>query len=71
MKILTWILVVFSGLAILGLLTSSTNDENYFWGLVYAGLVIAQGVMVLNHLKEEKEKELRAMRQDEFNRGIK
>ena len=55
MKILTWFLVIFSGLGVLGLLFATEPDTTSLWGLVYGGLVIAQGVMVLMHLnKEEK-----------------
>lgn len=51
MKVLTWILVVFSGVAILGMLVEPDGDAVY--GLIYAGMVIAQGVMVLNHLNQK------------------
>ena len=51
MKVLTWVLVVFSGLAVLGMLFEENPDVTTIWGLLYAGLVIAQGIMVLNHLK--------------------
>lgn len=52
MKQLTWFLVVFSSIAILGILSEPVSDSSSLWGIVYGGLVIAQGVMVLNHLKE-------------------
>jgi len=52
MKILTWVLVVFSGIAVLGMITEPVG-ENTVAGLLYAGLVITQGAMVLNHLKKE------------------
>jgi hypothetical protein len=56
MKILTWVLVIFSGIASLGLLWEPNPDSSTVWGLVFAGLVIAQGIMVLNHLKKEESK---------------
>ena len=51
MKALTWILVVFSGIAVLGMLFEGNPDVATIWGLLYGGLVIAQGILVLNHLK--------------------
>jgi len=56
MKVLTWILVVFSSFAGMGLITETNPDSSTVWGLLYAGMVIAQGVMVLNHLKNEESK---------------
>ena len=53
MKILTWGLIIFSGIAALGLLWEPYPDSGTLWGLVYAGLVITQGILILNHLKSE------------------
>ena len=41
MKILAWVLFVFSCLGSLGILTSSSSDSSSVYGIVYAGLVIA------------------------------
>lgn len=52
MKGLTWALVIFSGLAVIGLLTTEAPDS--VWGMLYAFLVLTQGVLVLTHLKAEE-----------------
>ena len=58
MKDLTWVLVVFSSIAVLGLMidvtTSSSADS--MWAVLYGGAVIVQGVMILDHLKKEESK---------------
>jgi len=54
MKVLTWVLVVFSSIGLLGLLFKSYPDSNDLWGMLYAILVIIQGVLVLHHLHNHK-----------------
>jgi hypothetical protein len=58
MKVLTWVLVVFSSMAVFGLMVDVTTSSNSdgMWGVLYAGAVIVQGVMVLDHLKKEESK---------------
>ena len=41
MKILAWVLFVFSCLAVLGMLTSGDVSQGTLYGIIYAGLVIA------------------------------
>ena len=58
MKVLTWVLVVFSSLAVFGLMIDVTTGSSAdgMWAVLYAGAVIVQGVMVLDHLKKEESK---------------
>lgn len=41
MKILAWVLFVFSCIGCLGILSDSRPDSSSLYGIVYAGLVIA------------------------------
>jgi hypothetical protein len=52
MKILSWILLIFSAIGVLGLLFESNPDSASIWGIVYAGMVIAQSIMILTKKKE-------------------
>jgi uncharacterized membrane protein YeaQ/YmgE (transglycosylase-associated protein family) len=41
MKILAWVLFVFSCVAVIGLLTGGDASQGALYGIIYAGLVIA------------------------------
>lgn len=50
LKVLSWIQIVLGALAIIGVVTSSGDDNMY--GLLGGGLFLATGWVALNYIKE-------------------
>jgi len=57
MKILAWFLIGFCSLAIIGII--GNPDEYYVLVILFTGAIITQSVLILKHLKKEKEKEIK------------
>ena len=61
MKILAWFLIGFCSLAIIGIIGNPDEYKVYSNVLVilFTGAIITQSVLILKHLKKEKEKEIK------------
>jgi len=52
-KVIAWVLAAFSTLAIIGILSDPTA-EGASYGVLYAGAVLVQSVLVLVHVKNQQ-----------------
>jgi len=57
MKILAWFLIGFCSLGIIGIIENP--DEYNALVILFSGAIITQSVLILKHLKKEKEKEVK------------